>query len=486
VLEQRLGEQFYSDGGSVEQSTFYHHATLGFYLLAALTARTAGIDLSPRIWTAIERGLEFIMHLVQPDGRIPEIGGADDGKPIRLEQLPFWDFRPYLAAGAVIFRRGDFKFVATRFFEDALWLLGPDGREAFDALQASAPRAPSVDLPHSGYAILRSDWSSKADYACVDCGEQAAGMRPDAIANSMHGHADCLSVVAWLDGRRVLVDSGLFAYNCGGAWEAHFRETAAHNTARIDRRNQAYHIGKMAWSHSYRVTREGFRCDRDGIWTLGSHDGFARGETPVTHRRAVWLRPGSCLIVCDEFTGRGAHDFEVNFQFAAGDLALISNDAVTFDRAVDMVWTGTGKWTPDVSVGGAEPDSGWIAPSLGVREPAPRLRIQSRQESGRIVLLTVAATRTAAGNGAHVVWVDGATTPVPLIAVAGDGWTDWIAAPALATGGPIDSDALVCAARVSDDELIASAHVAGTSMRVDAARLLAAGRGATAAPPSGL
>ena len=46
VLESRLAQQFYADGGSVEQSTFYHHATTGFLLLSGLTARSIGEDLS--------------------------------------------------------------------------------------------------------------------------------------------------------------------------------------------------------------------------------------------------------------------------------------------------------------------------------------------------------------------------------------------------------------------------------------------------------
>ena len=131
--------------------------------------------------------------------------------------------------------------------------------------------------------MLRSDWSaSGADYVCFDCGEQAAGMRTDAVPNSMHGHADCLSVVVWLGGQRVLVDSGLFCYNCGGDWEAHFRETAAHNTARVDGRDQARHIGKMAWSHSYRATLEGWRAD--GRRSLGRR--LARRLRARDRRRA--------------------------------------------------------------------------------------------------------------------------------------------------------------------------------------------------------
>ncbi len=125
VLASRLGEQFYADGGSVEQSTFYHHATVGYYLLAGLTSKVVGEELPREIWSAIERGLDFSLALMLPDGFTPRIGGADDGKPIRMQHLPFWDFRPYLSIGAVVFGRADFKAVAGRFHEDALGCSAP-------------------------------------------------------------------------------------------------------------------------------------------------------------------------------------------------------------------------------------------------------------------------------------------------------------------------------------------------------------------------
>ena len=99
------------------------------------------------MWSAIERALEFSMHLMQPDGRTPEIGGADDGKPIRMQHLPFWDFRPYQAIGAVLFQRPDFKMVAGRFYEDALWVLGPAGLDAFEALDEHAAAERSGRAP---------------------------------------------------------------------------------------------------------------------------------------------------------------------------------------------------------------------------------------------------------------------------------------------------------------------------------------------------
>jgi len=161
-----------------------------------------------------------------------------------------------------VFDRPDLKAASGRFYEDALWLLGSEGLRSFEALAPQPPAAASRALPASGYWVLRSGWSSTADYACVDCGEQAAGMRTDAVPNSMHGHADCLSLVAFLGGQRVLVDSGLYSYNAGGEWESHFRETAAHTTIKVDGRDQARHIGKMAWSHSYRAAAEDWHSAR--------------------------------------------------------------------------------------------------------------------------------------------------------------------------------------------------------------------------------
>lgn len=465
ILESRLPRQFYGDGGSVEQSTFYHHATTGFYLLAALLARANGEELALPVWNGIERALEFSMYLSQPDGRTPEIGGADDGKPIRMEHLPFWDFRPYQAIGAVLFGRPDFKNVAGRFYEDALWLLGPVGLERFTQLESRPPANTSVVLDRSGYVMSRSNWSAAADYVCFDVGEQAAAMRTDAVPNSMHGHADCLSVLISLGGRRVLIDSGLYAYNCGGEWEAHFRETAAHNTARIDGRDQARHIGKMAWSHSYRATIEARGDDARQSWTTASHDGYSRGPEGVTHRRTVWRRPGGYVLVYDEFTGHGHHDLEVNYQFAPGELELLERERrARFDGFAEVAWFGGNAWTADARRGGPGPHEGWICGSLGVREPAPRLSLRNHAAAMPLALLTVVADFSrparivAAGRGA-------------CLGVLDAHGVDWIAARGITTSRAIDSDAPLAVCRVEAAAVVESISAGGTYLRADSDEL---------------
>ena len=395
VLETKLNTEFHGDGGSVEQSTFYHHATLGFYMLAALLGDANGDPFSRDVHAAIERGIEFSMAMMQPDGRVPSIGGADDGKCIRMEQLPFWNFRAFQAFGAVRYNRADFRFAAGEFFEDALWLLGPAGRERFAAMAPARPPL-AASLRDSGYSVVRSDWSSDADYLCFDCGEQAAGLRRDDVPSAAHGHADCLSVVLWLRGRPVLVDPGFYCYNGDPAWEVHFRRTGAHNTACIDGRDQSRHVHKMAWADVFEPRLEAWLPDKDGGAVGGSHDGYARDAAGVIHRRAVWLSSAGYCIICDQFTGTGSHDLEINYQFAPGSVRLSGDDSALLFENAEVAWTGSSALRPQVRCGENHPAGGWIAPSLGIRTPAPKLSLRATITGPVSTYLTVIVPRVAA------------------------------------------------------------------------------------------
>lgn len=428
VLEGTLGTQFYADGGSVEQSTFYHHATLGFYMLAGVLGRRHGQELNADTWSAVERGVEFSVALVQPDGRLPSIGGADDGKPIRLEHLPFWDFRPYYAIGAVLFRRGDFKSAAARFWEDAFWVLGPAARQEFSAVPVQ-PATVTVILPQSGYAVLRTSRAEDADYLLFDCGPQAAGLRRDGVPSAAHGHADCLSLIATLAGKRVLVDPGFYCYNGEPEWEVHFRKTGAHNTVTIDGRDQARHISKMAWTHTYEAQLEATSAAARAGWARGSHDGFARNGDGVRHRRSAWLRDGGYIVILDELSGGTGGTARATFQFAPGRLEHDRPDRVLFENRFDFAWAATAPVAATLVQGGEKPSDGWIAPSLGVRVQAPRLLLECPLNSSPVLLLTVLADRLRMGERSlprvsFEAVEPGAGGPALAATIEGPGWRD--------------------------------------------------------------
>lgn len=393
VLESRLPQQFYRDGGGAEQATFYHHATLGFYLLAALLGRANGEEFAAATWETIERAVEFSMFLARPDGGTPSVGDADDGRPIRFEHRPLWDFRAFQSIAAVLFRRTDFKTSAGGFHEDALWLLGLEGRDVFERLPGTPPAEVSRAFPHSGYFVLRSDWSSTADYVLFDCGEQGSGARHDDVPDALHGHADCLAVVACLGGQPLLVDSGFLCYNGPDEWQNQFRKTAAHNTVVVDGRDQSRHLGKMAWSHTPRWHQESWIVDEQGSRVAGSHDGYARTAAGVLHRRSVWLRPSGYFALYDELTGSGDHRIQILFHFPPSASTLPTTDGLVVSDQFSMTWHANVALTPSLARGGPSAADGWIAPSLGVKEAAPQLSLAAEFASPHTGVVTVCADR---------------------------------------------------------------------------------------------
>jgi hypothetical protein len=388
ILESRLSMQFYQDGGSAEQATVYHHATLGYALLAALAGRFAGEEFAPHVWLTLERATAFSMLMTQPDGRQAAWGDNDDAWPVLFDRTDGWDYRHFLSTGAVLFGRGDFKLVAGRAFEETAWLLGPEAVAQFSAIPTRQPDRTSAVLPSSGYVQLRTDWTADADYASFDCGEQAGGLRTDGVPSSAHGHADCLSVLAGFGGEPVLVDGGYYAYNVERPWERFFRETAAHNTVCVDNRDQAVHLEKLTWTHVPVATREAVGLSGDSLWACASHDGYARTTDGIVHRRTVWLRRGY-VVIADELEGRGSHAADVVFQFAPTLLATLHNRWLGAGERYQLHWISTASCAPALYRGGQHPHEGWVAPALFSRVAASRLALTLRFSDPGAVVLSV-------------------------------------------------------------------------------------------------
>ena len=390
VLEERLSLQFYQDGGSVEQAVGYHHATLGFYLLAALVARHNQEDLSAAVWQAIERAIEWSMWMMQPDGSHPAIGDNDDARPIRFSRLDTWDFRHFQALGAVLFERSDFKALAGRWHQDGDWLLDAGARARFDALDARLPSPASTSLPASGYVVLRSGWDAAADYVCFDVGEMAGGLRTDTLASAAHGHADCLAVVVWLGGKPVFVDAGFYSYNGDPRWERLFRATEMHNTVRVDGRSQARYLGKMTWAEVPRVTLEGAQLDDHAgvLWARGTHDGYARGKNGVIHTRTIALKPHHWLAIFDELAGIGEHQIEVGYVCAPDSRVSGRGNRAVID-GLTLTMTASTPITLSIEDPEGATSTGCIAPSLDVRRPTRQIAGSARTHGSSTALLTL-------------------------------------------------------------------------------------------------
>ena len=366
ILEDEMPRQFHPDGGSVEQATGYHHFTLGFYLQAMLLGRRSGREVSALMWSVLERALEFSMHLTRPDGSTPMIGDADEGKALSLSQPDLWDFRAFLALGAVLFERADFKKVGGPFPPDAAWLVGAAGQAAYDAIGERAPKDTSIALPESGYYVMRTGWDRQAHYLAFDCGELAAGVSTGEASSAAHGHADALSIDVSAFGEPRLVDPGFWTYNGSPEWHRYFRETEAHNTVVVDGCSQAEFSGRLKWSHAPRVSAREWVTLGAMDCAEGSHSGYQRLPGAVIHRRMVIFLKPFYWVVRDELLGEGEHDLERCFHFATAEVAETPESQSVATQVpgrpnLAVVPVERDGLSLEVSRGGGAPASGWLA-----------------------------------------------------------------------------------------------------------------------------
>ena len=111
ILQAEAAKQVRKDGFYFEQSTYYHVYALDIFLHARILAGLNGVEISPAFDRILQSMLNALL-LLERAGIAPSIGDDDGGRifdPMRNRAEHMLD---PLATGAVLYRRGDFKFAA--------------------------------------------------------------------------------------------------------------------------------------------------------------------------------------------------------------------------------------------------------------------------------------------------------------------------------------------------------------------------------------
>jgi hypothetical protein len=359
LLAEQSIAQTYVDGVNKEQAMEYHRFVAEFLLLVVARGHQGVLSYVPALEHTLENMLDYVASSLTPDGTVPMWGDSDDGHAVSwAPNRSLWDFRPILSAGTALFGRADWKFIANRFDEEAFWILGRDGLHSWQWLDVSPPEKTSRAFPQAGLYIMRDAWSADTDVAFFRCGPFGLGGE----GNCAHAHCDLLSLILWVRGRPLLVDSGTYTYH--GSCRDYFRLTAAHNTVMVDGCEQATPIPYFKWQHVPEA-----KCIN---WT----ERFVIGWLPCSDqvefiRELSHPGPGKWELV-DRFSGHtGAHDLSWFFHFAAGlTLAWIdSSESVMVEengRPYVMVFPPKG-----VSV---EICDDWVSSSYGNKDRNQVLR----------------------------------------------------------------------------------------------------------------
>jgi hypothetical protein len=356
-LEQEVRVQVLDDGADYESSVPYHRLVAELFMSGARLAEHDGAPLSPHYRQRLRDMIEFHWSVLRPDGKVPQIGDADDGRVHIFSGYGNWnpqDARHLLAPAAAMFD------------EPRLWSDGDPWAEweanwwGYDVPSAREPARADVGrlFPSAGLAVVRND----RDYLVITNGVVGT----NGFGN--HKHNDLLSFEFHQSGTPLIVDPGSFVYTSNPDARNYFRSTAAHSTIVVDGQEQNDFKPEWLFRMFAKAVPEHveFTHGASGSRYRGRHNGYSRPNRPVVHERTFALDGASgVLTIEDQLSGDGTFDLQWRFQCAPGIEAEVVESGVRL-RASTGIWTLHVNGGMTASIGG-----GWYSPSYGVRAPAP-------------------------------------------------------------------------------------------------------------------
>ena len=369
-LEREIVRQTFPDGLNRELASEYHPYVLELFLMPYL--ETGGAGFSLRYVERLAAMADALAATLDAAGHPPRQGDADGAEGLLVDGTGFDRVASLLET------------CRTLFGAPAWWPLqrSLDVRAAVwsaaatpEPVAARAAQRPSL-FADAGMVLLR-DHEDAGDALWCRCDHGPHGF----LSIAGHAHADALSIELRCGAVEVLADPGTYCYASEPPWRDWERSTAAHNTLELFGRDQADSAGPFLWSNAPRTRLTGYSGLDEGDvahWSA-EHDGYARVQGDVLHRRAVALhRTARRLTIEDAITGRVAAPARLCFQLGPaiavdleGTRARLRWEAGGVARGARMILPPTLAWS--VHTGETEPPRGWHSAHFGDRQPAPLL-----------------------------------------------------------------------------------------------------------------
>jgi hypothetical protein len=374
-LDGMWPELFAGDGYSREMSGSYHWVAMrSFFSFYEVACRNGLAHLFPaRYRERLIRNSYAELYQDKPDGSTPISNDSSSSinRRVQLER---------------IYRLLDLPEVG--YFLS----YGREGRP---------PPKASYFYPDSRIGIMRSDWTSRANYLYFDMGPWGDN----------HMNQDQLAIEVSAKGRHFLINGGKWRYTTSDSdaeWmplARYFKATASYNCVLVNGCGQVFGDaeGRMLTTAQYDyadgVFRAGFGEEVPGrdekLFRERGLSTLMEIRLPgVTHRRQVFFAKPHGWIVRDTIDGPGVAHADQLWHFFEGPVRSIDDSRATwatdFPDSNLIVRSGSGETLESRLYEGQEKPffAGWHCPYYDQLRPAPEVRFSVRH-SGRIVFHTL-------------------------------------------------------------------------------------------------
>jgi hypothetical protein len=344
MVRAQMRAQVQADGSHFEHSTYYHGYAFDMLMFSAAIEKMPDDYMAGLGRMAVY--LDALMGPGLPLARHRQAGGLsywgdDDGGRF---------FHPY----GVRERFGCASLSAFRgagedYGEIGAWWLA--GR----SLGLAVDRTGSRFFENSGLAVMES-----GDVHIV------ADAGPFGTGRGGHSHSDTLSFVVRRGEEDLLIDAGTYTYVSSARWRDWFRGSAAHNTVRIDERDQATPGGPFRWMDKPEVRKIAWESSSESDFLAAScrYRGFEH------LRRIQYVKP-SLILVVDEITGPPGEHLIEQFWHSGETVTAESATRFRLGRGARLLLSGGG----EAASGG---EHGWRSRVLGSKEAAAVIRVARR------------------------------------------------------------------------------------------------------------
>lgn len=270
-LENEIINQHSKDGVNKEEAAEYIQFITDFFLLSFIVAESTGRPFSNEYKHQLFEIFCYIYNMLDCAGNYPKYGDDDDGKCFILDfDEKFNNFKSLLTSGAIIFKNSVFKSKSNGFDLKNHFLFGDKGSIVYDSIPDIRKTEISRFYIQEGHFIFRKEEKGKEIYLHFD----AAPLGFLSIA--AHGHADALSFVLHIDGQPFFIDSGTYTYHTEPEWRRYFIGTLAHNTIRINQKDQAESGGPTLWINHYKTNILDLKSNSDIESITATHNGYLK------------------------------------------------------------------------------------------------------------------------------------------------------------------------------------------------------------------